>query len=227
MFSYGELVIRHSPAHPSLGRHPFIFHPKYNSLRSALLPPARCFVQGRKLTSKWSSFWKYGVSRRAIQKYTHPPAVGVARPQPHCGLCNADSHILPGETRLHLLRRNSQGFREQVMSNCPRPPQIPKSYTTERLKWLEMWEWARRFTGLGKCKKKVKSLSRVQLFAAPWTVAYQVPPSTGFSRQEYWIVISFPRGSSRPRDRTQVFCIAGRRFTIWATREAKWLIRPK
>ena len=33
--------------------------------------------------------------------------------------------------------------------------------------------------------KKVKSLSRVQLFATPWTVAHQSPPSTGFSRQEY------------------------------------------
>ena len=31
----------------------------------------------------------------------------------------------------------------------------------------------------------MKSLSRVQLFATPWTVAYQVPPSVGFSRQEY------------------------------------------
>ena len=32
---------------------------------------------------------------------------------------------------------------------------------------------------------KVKSLSRVRLFATPWTVEYQVPPSMGFSRQEY------------------------------------------
>ena len=30
----------------------------------------------------------------------------------------------------------------------------------------------------------VKSLSRVRLFATPWTVAYQAPPSMGFSRQE-------------------------------------------
>ena len=35
-------------------------------------------------------------------------------------------------------------------------------------------------------KVKVKSLSRVRLFAVPWTAAYQVPPSMGFSRQEYW-----------------------------------------
>ena len=34
-------------------------------------------------------------------------------------------------------------------------------------------------------KVKVKPLSRVRLFAAPWTVTYQVPPSMGFSRQEY------------------------------------------
>ena len=32
--------------------------------------------------------------------------------------------------------------------------------------------------------------------------------------------MSFSRGSSRPRDRTQVSCIAGRFFTVWATREA-------
>ena len=32
----------------------------------------------------------------------------------------------------------------------------------------------------------VQLLSRVQLFATPWTAAYQAPPSMGFSRQEYW-----------------------------------------
>ena len=32
----------------------------------------------------------------------------------------------------------------------------------------------------------MKLLSRVQLFATPWTVANHAPPSMGFSRQEYW-----------------------------------------
>ena len=36
-----------------------------------------------------------------------------------------------------------------------------------------------------------------------------------------WVAISFSRGSSQPRDRTQVSCIAGRYFTIWATMEAQ------
>ena len=35
-----------------------------------------------------------------------------------------------------------------------------------------------------------------------------------------WVAISFSRGSSRHRDRTSVSCIAGRVFTVWATREA-------
>ena len=41
-------------------------------------------------------------------------------------------------------------------------------------------------------KFEVKSLSRVQLFGTPWTVAYQVPLSMGFSRQEYWSGVPFP-----------------------------------
>ena len=37
----------------------------------------------------------------------------------------------------------------------------------------------------------MKSLSRVQLFATPWTVAYQAPPSMGFSRLECWTGLPF------------------------------------
>ena len=44
-------------------------------------------------------------------------------------------------------------------------------------------------------KAKVKSLSRVHLFATPWTVAHQAPPSVGFSRQEYWSGLPFPSPS--------------------------------
>ena len=36
-----------------------------------------------------------------------------------------------------------------------------------------------------------------------------------------WVAFPSPRGSSQPRDRTQVFRIAGRFFTSWATREAQ------
>ena len=38
----------------------------------------------------------------------------------------------------------------------------------------------------------MKSLSRSQLLATPWTGAYQAPPSMGFSRQEYWSQVPLP-----------------------------------
>ena len=47
-------------------------------------------------------------------------------------------------------------------------------------------------------RSEVKSLSRVRLFAAPWTVAYQAPPSMGFSRQEYWSRVPFPSTGDLP-----------------------------
>ena len=47
-------------------------------------------------------------------------------------------------------------------------------------------------------KVKVKSLSRVRLFATPWTVAYQAPLSMRFSRQEYWSGLPFPSPGDLP-----------------------------
>ena len=40
-----------------------------------------------------------------------------------------------------------------------------------------------------------------------------------------WIAIFFSKGSSQPRDQTQVSCIVDRRFTVWATREALSMLR--
>ena len=48
---------------------------------------------------------------------------------------------------------------------------------------------------------KVKSESRVQLLATPWTVAHQAPPSMGFSRQEYWSGFPFPSPGVLPDPR--------------------------
>ena len=45
---------------------------------------------------------------------------------------------------------------------------------------------------------KGKSLSHVQLFVTPWTVAYQALPSMGFSRQEYWSGLPFPSPGDLP-----------------------------
>ena len=45
---------------------------------------------------------------------------------------------------------------------------------------------------------KVKSFSRVRLFATPWTVAYQAPPLMRFSTQECWSGLPFPSPEDLP-----------------------------
>ena len=54
------------------------------------------------------------------------------------------------------------------------------------------------FQSLPASRWRVKSLSRVWLFATPWTVAYQASPSMGFSRQEYWSGLPFPSPGDLP-----------------------------
>ena len=44
----------------------------------------------------------------------------------------------------------------------------------------------------------VKSLSHVQLFVTPWTVAHQAPLSMAVSRQEYWNGLPFPPPGDLP-----------------------------
>ena len=57
-------------------------------------------------------------------------------------------------------------------------------------------------------KRKVKLLSRVRLFATPWTVAYHAPPSVGFSRQEYWSGLPLPSPGDLPNPGTELGSLA-------------------
>ena len=50
----------------------------------------------------------------------------------------------------------------------------------------------------GQRMSEVKLLSRVRLFATPWTVTQQAPLSMGFSRQEYWNGLPFPSPGDLP-----------------------------
>ena len=62
----------------------------------------------------------------------------------------------------------------------------PPGFPVPGILQARILEWvAISFSNAWKWKVKVKSLSRVQLFATPWTAANQVPPSMRFSRQEY------------------------------------------
>ena len=76
--------------------------------------------------------------------------------------------------------------------------------------WLSLHE-------LRVCHQRIKLVSQSCLTLwTPWTIQ-----SMHFSRLEHWGgSLSLSRGSSQPRDRTQVSRMAGGLFTSWATREA-------
>ena len=67
----------------------------------------------------------------------------------------------------------------------------------------------------------LRHFSCVGLFVTPWTVAPQSHLSMGIlqARILEWVAAPSLRGSSQPRDQTQVSHIAGSFFTVWVTRE--------
>ena len=65
------------------------------------------------------------------------------------------------------------------IDGSPPGSRVPGILQARTLEWVAI-----SFSNAWKWKVKVKSLSRVRLFATPWTAAYQAPSSMGFSRQE-------------------------------------------
>ena len=85
---------------------------------------------------------------------------------------------------------------DPIDGSSPGSP-IPGILQARTLEWVAI-----SFSNAWKWKVKVKSLSRVQLLATPWTAAYQAPPAMGFSRQEYWSGVTLPSLLGEP---TEVF----------------------
>ena len=99
----------------------------------------------------------------------------------------------------------SLGFsRQEYWSGLPSPPPgdlmdpgiKPSSFTSPALAGRFFFFFFFFFTT--SAHLEVKSLSHFQLFATPWTVAYQAPPSMGFSRQKYWSGLPFPSPGNLP-----------------------------
>ena len=104
--------------------------------------------------------------------------------------------VTPFIIKLHRSRKSTHwetcaAAAAKSLQSCPTlcdpmdcsPPgsAIPGILQARTLEWVAM-----SFSNAWKWKVKVKSFSRVWLFATPWTAAHQAPPSMGFSRQEYW-----------------------------------------
>ena len=108
----------------------------------------------------------------------------------HWGEASVSFKSPAGDTNMQM--NESHGLREAMdmvgkdiwadLVDKIHPPEKPKEGT-----WLwHQMKW-----------NQVKSLSCVQLFATPWTVAYQAPPM-GYSRQEYWSGLPFPSPEDLP-----------------------------
>ena len=92
---------------------------------------------------------------------------------------------------------NSAAATAKSLQSCPTlcdprdgsPPgsPVPGILQARTLEWVTI-----SFSNAWKWKVKVKSLSRIQLLATPWTAAYQASLSMGFSRQEYCSEVPSP-----------------------------------
>ena len=91
---------------------------------------------------------------------------------------------------------------------------IPGILQARTLEWVAI-----SFSNAWKWKVKVKLLSRIRLLATPWTVAYQAPPSIGFSRQEYWSggAIAFSLSKTSPCMNIFLLCWNQKQNQISAT----------
>ena len=85
----------------------------------------------------------------------------------------------------------------KLLQSCPTlcdsidgsPPgsPVPEILQARIMEWIAI-----SFSKAWKWKVKVKSFSHVRLPPTPWTAACPAPPSTGFSRQEYWSGVPLP-----------------------------------
>ena len=106
-------------------------------------------------------------------------------------------------TAAHQLPCLSPSPATKSLQSCPTlcdpidgsPPgsPVPEILQARTLEWVAI-----SFSNAWKWKVKVKLLSRVWLFATPWTAAHQAPPSMGFSRQEYWSGVPSPSLKNLP-----------------------------
>ena len=108
---------------------------------------------------------------------------------------HASAYHWPNPTRNQ--RRESADVENRELSSCP-GTRVGKGgqyiWTGKYSAYLlfSVFPHPHLFTIRATERKKVRLLSSVQLFATPWTVAYQAPPSMEFSRQEYWSGLPFP-----------------------------------
>ena len=159
--------------------------------------------------SSWSTLadsitWDSGVSKfhtvswQQLESSTNPPTPCLHAHVPMClthRYVHTFTKLLVHSTKICL--ESIAAAAAKSLQSCPTlcdpidssPPgsPVPGIFQARTLEWVAI-----SFSNAWKWKVKVKSLSRVQLLATPWTAAYQAPLCIALSRQEYWSLVPLP-----------------------------------
>ena len=145
------------------------------------------------------------------------------------------------QTRRYIYHQTYRCFILHLRTRC----QLNSHHALKWWKWIHFTHILWLFSQLEEKEERKKNYLRGNVVKLPldWYVAYRQfsslaqscptlcdpmdrrPPGSSIhgilqARILEWVAIPFSRGSSRPRDRTQVSHIAGRHFNLWAIREA-------
>ena len=108
-------------------------------------------------------------------------------------------------------------FPRKTMQQQSNPNLCPNHYCWRSQSWMSLWRPTR--PPESEVAQSCPTLCDTVECSPPGSSVHGIRQA----RILEWVAISFSRGSAQPRDRTQVSHIAGRRFNLWATREA---LRP-
>ena len=133
---------------------------------------------------------------------------------------------------------HSNWYRYLLLYTLPfseRPPLVPvlgnqkkfeEGFCSYKTRQKSKWERKemRGKTGVEDCVCVLCHSVMSDSLGPPWTVAHQAPLSMGIlqARLLKWVVMPSSRGSSQPRNRYQIFCIASGFFTVWTT--SPWIL---
>ena len=158
-------------------------------------------IRGERQCQVPTSFWSQHFSE-SINTQSYFTCVSVYR---HVIYCRVDSLTLNLQpTELYLMPEQNLSHTDFFF--CKPHHRIPVLSKTRQQFTNTLGDYFKQ-QNAQKCDKsgteqtmkvKVKSLSHVRLFATPWTVAHQSPPSMAFSRQEYWSGLPFPSPGDLP-----------------------------
>ena len=182
----------------------------------SIFPSIRVFSNESVLCIRWPKYWSFSFSISPFNEYSglisfRIDCYNLLAVQGDSGVFSSttvwkhqffspqlslwsNSHKLPAAAAAAKSLQSCPILCDPIDGSPPGSP-IPGILQARTLGWAAI-----SFSNAWKWKVKVKSLSRVRLLAAPWTAAYQAPPSIGFSRQEYWSRLPLPSPHKLPID---------------------------